>query len=324
MSNKSTFIFESASKEKFSKYISQRDGEVKLGEIIAFGKPLKRSKYLILGIEESIGPQANIGLPGSENSFSCFIMRFLNMQANRFIQGEDIVIIGTIKAIMPFQDAKSGRKSIEELDELVQSVLEEHLSIGIIPIVVGGGHNNAYPIILSVSNQFQNAINVINLDPHADCRPLEGRHSGNPFSYAKDCGALDHYTVIGLHKAYNSEFLLTYLDDQGFSYTFFEDYLEEPEKFSADVKRFNEGRGTEKPFGVELDMDSIEDMPSSAYTPNGISTSQARFYIRQLSRNTNAVYFHFPEGAPTSPNDEKVVGKILAYLIWDIISTDNL
>lgn len=320
MSNRPTFIFEPASHEIYSAFISKRPGEIKLGETITYGEPGLKTKFIILGIEESIGPQANLGFPGAENAFRCFLARFLNMQANRFINGEEIAVIGTVKTFNNFQDTQQAREIIEELDKLVESVLMNHLSDEIIPIVIGGGHNNAYPIIRSVSSKLKRPINVINLDPHADCRPLEGRHSGNPFSYAKKDRALDHYTVLGLHKPYNSEFILDYLDEQEFNYTFFDDYIEAPEKLLTDVKRFNSGIGTEGPFGVELDMDSIEYMPSSAYTPNGISTSQARFYVQHLSRNSNAAYFHFPEGAPISPNEEKIIGKTLAYLVWDIVS----
>jgi formiminoglutamase len=236
------------------------------------------------------------------------------------VNGEEIALIGTIRSNAPFENIDSGRQRIEELDALVQQVLDEHLLGEIVPIVIGGGHNNAYPVICAISKHLNQPINVINLDPHADCRALEGRHSGNPFSYAKNENFLDHYTVLGLHKPYNSEFILSYLDENEFNYTFFEDYIEDPEKFKTDIRRFNAGIAAEKPFGVELDLDSMEGMPSSAFTPSGINTSQARFYISHLSKNPNAAYFHFPEGAPSTPHEEKIVGKTLAYLVWDIIS----
>lgn len=320
MKTDSTFSFEPASKEKYDEFISLRDGETKLGETIIFGQPTENTRYIILGIEESIGPQANHGLPGAENAFKSFLQRFLNMQANRFVEGNQIALIGTIRSNTPFSSVPEGRKRIIELDELVSKVLRDNLAENTIPIIVGGGHNNAYPIIRSVSEKHQQPINVINLDPHSDCRTLEGRHSGNPFSSAKRDGSLNHYSVLGLHKAYNSEFLLNYLDEQEFTYTFYDDYIDDPEKFSNDVKRFNSGLGTEKLFGVELDLDSIHGMPSSAYTPSGIDMEQARYYIKHLSKNRNAVYFHFPEGAPTNPLEEKIVGKALAYLVWDVIS----
>ena len=44
---------------------------------------------------------------------------------------------------------------------------------------------------------------AVNLDPHADFRATEGRHSGNGFSYAYMDGALGFYHVVGLHPGKN-------------------------------------------------------------------------------------------------------------------------
>lgn len=59
------------------------------------------------------------------------------------------------------------------------------------PIAIGGGHNNAYPMLKGYSLAKKEKINAINCDPHADFRALEGRHSGNGFSYAVNDGYLD-------------------------------------------------------------------------------------------------------------------------------------
>jgi formiminoglutamase len=57
------------------------------------------------------------------------------------------------------------------------------------------GHNNAYGCIKGAAKGLYKAgiiplvqINAINLDAHADFRPLEGRHSGNAFRYADEDG----------------------------------------------------------------------------------------------------------------------------------------
>jgi formiminoglutamase len=64
-------------------------------------------------------------------------------------------------------------------------------------------------------------------------------------------------------------------------------------------------------------------MPSSAYTPSGFSVENARNYIRKLAHHKKCVYLHLPEGAPTNIQEEKIVGKTLAYLVWDFITTNN-
>ena len=158
------------------------------------------------------------------------------------------------------------------------------------------------------------------MDPHADCRPLEGRHSGNPFSYARKDGCLSQYTVLGLHAAYNSESMLSYLNEQEFYYSYFEEYIVRPEKLDSDLQTII--IRSDDPIGIELDLDAIQHMPSSAYTPSGIQLETARKYLMRLSSSKrSAAYLHLPEGAPCTPEEEKTVGKAIAYLIHDFVST---
>ena len=156
-------------------------------------------------------------------------------------------------------------------------------------------------------------MNCINLDPHADFRPLERRHSGNGFSYAKAHGFLDKYSIVALHENYNSQSMIDQMKEDGVNYSSFELSFEEAiKKGLAKIKK--------SPYGVELDCDSIQDFPSSAQTPSGISANQARYYIHEADKHKNAWYLHLPEAAPSLVKDsEEQVGKLLAYLVSDFI-----
>jgi len=315
------FNFHRATEEFINSLTFKREGEKRIGETI-FSEVNEHTKFVILGIEESIGPQANKGFDGSENAYTAFLKRFLNMQSNRFLQGDEISLIGSIRQNTKFQTEEKARLHIEELDEMVFQILTPYLSENIIPIIIGGGHNNAFPIIKAFSKKFESKVDVINLDPHADCRALEGRHSGNPFSYAKHGGFLNKYSVLGLHKAYNSEFILNYLDDNEFDYTFFDDYILDTNLFKKDIERTVSNLHRSDYVGIELDLDSIQFMPSSAFTPSGISLENARYYLKKMSQ-LNCCYLHLPEGAPKDENGEKIIGKALAYLVWDFINAQE-
>ena len=322
MKNKSIhFKFNQFTKKRIQSLTSIRDGETKIGEKLCYN--LEDCKYVIIGISEDIGPQANMGLKGSLNSFDAFLSRFLNTQSNRFLNGEEILIAGEIKQIEAFQNIEEAKKRIEILDEFVKSIADHIIKSGKTLIVIGGGHNNAYPLIKASFNKSNTAIDVINLDPHADCRTLEGRHSGNPFSYAKKNGFLNNYTVFGLHQQYNSESIYNYLDEKKFNYTFFEDYLDQKRNLKQDILNFVTSKKPEIALGIELDLDSIEMMPSSAFTPNGFTISEARIYLRELAKQKDILYIHLPEGAPQSEFEIKIVGKTLTYLVVDFIK-ENL
>ena len=320
MSNNITpFIFVPLQKETLEIFTSIRDNETKIGQNASIDGFSDKVNYVILGIEEDMGPQANGGLPGSKNGFKAFLQRFLNMQANRFLSGEQIAFIGKIEQKVDFSAIEEAREHVARLDELVFETLRPFVEAGKIPIVIGGGHNNAYPLIKTISTVLKEKMQVVNLDPHADCRALEGRHSGNPFSYAKSNEFLEDYTVLGLHKAYNSEFLLSYLDSNEFQYTFFDDYIGNPELYRKDILDLAEELDDSTAIGIELDLDSIQYMPSSAYSPSGISIEDARFYMRIMGSVDNVRYVHLPEGAPKNNEEEKVIGKTLAYLVWEFL-----
>jgi formiminoglutamase len=317
--NMSPFTFIAFQKETIDSFVSTRDKETKIGQNTAVNGLSDKIQYIILGIEEDMGPQANGGLPGSKNGFKAFLQRFLNMQANRFLSGENVSIIGKIQQEVDFSTIENAREHIKKLDELVVETLRPYVEAGKIPIVIGGGHNNAYPLIKTVSSVLNEKMQVVNLDPHADCRAEEGRHSGNPFSYAKSNGFLEDYTVLGLHKAYNSEYLLAYLDSNEFQYTFFDDYIGNPELYRKDILEVAEEQSDSTAIGIELDLDSIQYMPSSAFSPSGISIEDARFYVRIMGSVDNVRYLHLPEGAPKNSDEEKVIGKTLAYLVWEFL-----
>jgi len=270
-----------------------------------------------LGITEDIGPRANGGFGGADKAFSAFIGRFLAVQSNRFLSGNELVVHGVIVQ-NENQTELSLHELVSELDTLVVSWAKEVAESGGIPIVIGGGHNNAYGLIKGVSLGLKQQLAVVNLDPHADTRDLEGRHSGNPFSYAWGEGFMSKYAVLGLHQSYNNEVVLKRLELMNSTTRFFEDWIDEPSRFQKDVQEQAVDFSTDL-IGLELDMDSIANMPSSAFTPSGVSLEQARFYVRSMAKTKRCVYLHLPEAAPINERDQVIVGKALSYLVSDFI-----
>jgi len=315
MNKNNSLDFVPFDQEQLNTYISQREGEVKLGQRVQV-EISDASKYLILGISEDIGPRANNGNGGANNAFDAFLGKLLNMQSNRFLSGEDIAIIGTIRAKSDSTEMSELRQKVADLDNLVIGTLSQidlsnkHL------IVIGGGHNNAYPIMKALSAQ-TDTLHILNIDPHADCRPLEGRHSGNPFSTAIHEGIISSYTVFGLHEQYNSTAILDFLREHRCETTFFEEYLD-GRSLSNDLSSFMSLKGPN--FGLEIDLDCIEGMPSSAFTPSGFSLNEIRSGIRKLA-SAQPIYLHLPEGAPKNPQEKNIVGKSLAYLVTDFIKS---
>src|SRR6218665_1582164 len=105
------------------------------------------------------------------------------------------------------------RSLTEHIDARVFPVIQSIIAAGKIPVVIGGGHNNAYPILKGTSIALGKTVNAVNLDAHSDFRVMEGRHSGNGFRYAYQEHYLHRYAMLGLHEAYNSESIVAELQE---------------------------------------------------------------------------------------------------------------
>lgn len=321
MSSTPHFTFRSIGSGELGSLTTKRAGETKLGEVLAPDWQGEACRYVLLGIREDIGPRANNGLGGARNAFDAFLPNFLNMQANRFFPADALHILGTIDHQDPDapMDQPAMRAQVAELDELVQQVVQPVLAAGKLPIVIGGGHNNAYPLIKAAAAVQKRPVDVVNLDPHADCRPLEGRHSGNSFSYGIREGHIRNYAVFALHRARNSEAIFRFMDEHHVHHTFYAEYMMDPGLFHRDLEAYLAQENT--PLCVELDMDVIRHMPSSAFSPSGLVLEDARCYLRKIMGSPREVlYVHLPEAAPNTPSQGRIVGKALAFLVHDVVS----
>ena len=169
--------------------------------------------FVILGVPEDIGPRANCGRPGAHEAWQACLKKLVNGQSNQHFSGHNVLVLGQIdvadlmaESLKANTDLTDLRQLVALLDERVESVLAVAFSANLIPIVIGGGHNNALPILRALAKNTSRTVGVANLDPHLDFRPVaDARHSGNSFSYAFSEGILEKYFVLGSHELYNSE-----------------------------------------------------------------------------------------------------------------------
>lgn len=312
--------------------IAIRPGEIKIGESIKTIASLneldhQQSRFVVLGIPEDVGPRANCGIGGADSAWENFLNKFLNLQENQFLHGESILLLGAFDfsndLSIDSNDLDQLREGVAKIDDEVSPLIERIVANNKIPIVIGGGHNNSYGILKGASKALKTSLNCLNMDPHADYRALEGRHSGNGFSYAKKEGYLEKYFVCGLHQNYNAQNMLDRMIAEGIGFNFYDHLIQGLTSFQSLI---DEGLAFVKnnSFGLELDCDSIENFPSSAQTPSGISSNQAREYVVKAAQTNKVVYLHLPEAAPSLvEGSESSVGKLLSYLVSDFIKTSS-
>jgi formiminoglutamase len=320
--------------------LNKRLGESKFGEHIQILTSISNIyeqlisldlTHVIIGFPEDVGVFANYGKTGTSKAWEATLKILLNIQSNEFTRANKVLILGHLDFTEELlkvseldatkkKSIKKARKIVSEIDKHVTYIIQQIVSAGKKPIIIGGGHNNAYGNIKGTSLSLKKPINAINFDAHSDFRPEEGRHSGNGFSYAYAEGFLKNYFIFGLQRNYTSDILFKTLKKLILvKYNTLESievgneliFEEELERALTHV--------SENPFGIELDCDAIENIPSSAMTPSGFSVNRARSFVSYFGKHENACYLHICEAAPTKETETQV-GKLITYLIVDFIN----
>ncbi len=328
-----------------AKLTSHRSGEVKFGEkMITIPKEenkiefLKKSdaKYVLFGIPEDVGVRANFGRPGTASAWESAINSIANIQHNRFCKGSQIIILGTLDVSEEMEEAKdldfhltTDRQKlntlVENIDKEVVHIVTSIIKCGKTPIIIGGGHNNAYGNIKGTALGLGKPINAINFDAHSDFRILEGRHSGNGFSYAYEEGFLKKYFIFGLHENYTSKNVLDILkkiEDRVTFNTYDEIKVRQEKNYQQEMNTALEFIKNDA-YGIEIDLDSLPNIATSAMTMSGFSVEELRQFISFFGKNPNAAYLHICEGAPELGEEKNnhLIGKLIGYLITDFIKS---
>lgn len=318
----------------------RREGERKLGETIrtlpanaglAEGlRALPEAGFAILLVPEDIGVRANFGRAGAAALPQATLRRLLAMQDNAGARGESLALAGEVVVqdlmqqavgLDPHRPGDLARLHalVSEVDGRVTGAVREIVAAGRTAIVLGGGHENAFGVLAGVRGATGAAAGCVNLDAHADLRADAGRHSGNPFSKALEAGHLSRYAAIGLHEPYLNEHMWNlFAQDERLLGITLEGMLRgEPSLEEACDRAMAHVDGA--PSTLEVDLDAIAGVPSSAATPSGLSAEGVRRCVQRIASRLDARALHICEGIP-GDGDAAGVGKLAALIVRDFVS----
>lgn len=201
----------------------------------------------------------------------------------------------------------------QKLGETVYGYIHQ----GIIPVILGGGHETAYGHFLGYVNAGQ-PCRIFNLDAHADVRPLiDGKgHSGSPFRQAleHESGICSEYVAAGLQPHSLASDHRQYLEQKGCRF-FLRDEL--------NARMFRDLFGDEfHPTMVTFDMDAID----QAYAPgvsapaiNGLIPDVWLYAARLAGRSKAVSSFDLVEVNPIFDRDQQTA-RLGALTIWHFLS----
>ena len=265
-----------------------------------------------------------------------FLPRFLNMQSNAFLDGASVAVAGTVdlrdlrKATKGLDPTVGGprarahaletlRGTVGEIDARVAAVVEGLRRNGLVPVVIGGGHNNAYGILAGCASAAGRPMGCVNVDLHADLRPCEGRHSGNAFTYARADGHLSRYAIAGMGEAWSTQHIVDTIErDAGITALTFESMLRSGAA-PIDVAKQAAEHVAGGPATLELDLDAVAQAPASAAAASGFGAGEFRAMAALLARTLDLHAAHIAEGAPgNGPWPAEMLGKFVAELVRDV------
>lgn len=278
--------------------------------------------YVIIGIPEDIGVRANMGRAGAAGAWEAFLGAFLNLQHHEDNDASRFCVLGNVIVNDLMNDCNRLNASnhadrialsnaVMAIDERVTAVVQQIKDLGKLPVIIGGGHNNCYPILRAF-----NGIDVINIDAHTDLRAANGRHSGNGFTHALDNGYLRNYFMIGLQENYLSKPMTQLLRlDLRLAYR---PYQFDFNNIAIEVQDALDHIDSAN-YGLEIDMDVVANFPSSAQSPIGFSMERLRKTIKEILEVSDEMprYIHLCEAAPIYGYPHQV-GKALANLVNDL------
>lgn len=159
---------------------------------------MKKLTVAILGVPFDYGIELVGGRPGARFAPPKIKRQFFKLIRNkRFFKNIQII---DCRGIAPID--RNVKKTHEKVGKTVRKIIKD----GVIPIVIGGSHDNSYGSCKAVKEIYRK-VGGINIDAHYDVRPvINGKiNSGTPFRRLLDDKILvgKNFVELGLHSPRN-------------------------------------------------------------------------------------------------------------------------
>jgi formiminoglutamase len=275
-------------------------------------QPDKNTRAVLIGFPSDEGVSRNGGRPGAAGAPEVIIQKLMKLTPHP--RRADIHTAFMEKTAGPEFITCSG--DVESDQQKLGDRLAPLLEKGIIPVILGGGHETSFGHFLGYTKAGI-AADIINIDAHADVRPLkDGRaHSGSPFRQAitHDSGLCRSYNVFGLNPASLASAHLAFVEKHGAA------RLESP-VIATQVQEWLHQSGSDRIMAT-MDMDVVcqADAPGvSAPNASGIAKEDWLQIAFELGKNPNVSSFDLCEVNPLLDRDDQT-SRLAALTIWNFL-----
>jgi len=244
----------------------------RLGDLLTAASALREQTVCavaLIGVPQHIGVERNGGRAGAASAPQAIRNALFRMATSAIIdvmQDHRLVVID-------MGDVDTVGKTLEQIHDVQCSLVHACMQSGMLTVVLGGGHDVAWPTVNAL-NTIGERYGVVNIDAHADVRPLKDgdlAHSGSPFRQMLESPAskLDGgaFVEFGLQAHAVSASHLQYIADKGMHFMMLDDIR--AQGHGAWTSAHSIASKSDSLY-VSLDMDAF----ASAYAP-GVSAPSA-------------------------------------------------
>lgn len=316
-------IWKQLEKPDQSLFYPRRDAnDLRLGDLVRRGEKNFSSEVQIgiLGVPEDEGVKRNKGRPGAAEAPTA-VRRALYKLSPYHIGSERNI---TTLSIFDFGNVRV-KGSLEDIHGKLESIVGGVLDFGIIPVVIGGGHDITFPNFRAYAEQSRTA-GLINVDSHFDVRePIPRRTSGTSFRQI-----LEHPTTlvlpqnlveIGIQPYANARAHYEYLLDRGSTIFTLREVQEEGIEKIVSLSHEIASNLRDAVF-VSFDLDAVRssDAPGvSASYPTGLTAEELLKIARYVGQQAKTTMIDIVEVNPKCDLDDRT-SKLAALVILNFLT----
>ena len=253
------------------------DSDPRMGDLVMRGEANVTDEIAvgIVGVPTDEGVKRNGGRTGAKDAPDAIRAEFY--KRTPFVIGKEKSPSSV--PVFDFGNIKIG-KTLEETHGRLTETVQTLIAAGIVPIVLGGGHDIAYPNFVGFSSGKKN-VGVINIDTHLDFRkPIPKRNSGTSFRQMLDhpSSALNamNFVEVGIQSFANAADHYSELTERGATVFSLRDVRNEGVTKTLDLA-YELATASVDSLYVSFDMDVVHsaDAPGvSAPLPTGFTAEE--------------------------------------------------
>lgn len=270
-------------------------------------------KAVIVGFPSDKGVAINGGRTGAADAPHAIREQLYKLTPNPENHSDFVDLVGATKDLGDL----NIHYEVEEDQRNLGKVLAGYLEQGVIPIILGGGHETAFGHFSGYAEAGLKTA-IFNLDAHTDVRPLkEGKaHSGSPFRQAIEHPGeyAEMYLVAGLQPQSVARSHLRYIKESGGEYL-----LRDETNITSISGLFHQHESDR--LMVTFDMDAVDQSQApgvSAPCANGLPSDLWLTAAYLAGRNEQVTSFDLSEVNPRHDRDQQTA-KLAALTIWNFL-----